>query len=244
MNLEQYARQVFNKCVQDFQEARSMAVALIPMEFSNRLKSTGGYFRYDSFGPIKIVINKRMMEANGKEFIDQVVPHEVAHWFTHLVHGPHHKAHGREWKAMMRLLGQQPKRTHSFKRVGTKNTFTYRVAGQSVEMGVRRHNNVQRGIKSYAVRLNGVKHSIKASDWEGYKQERTTQLPNGFVSVRPPVTKKKVTKTNITRDLIKAYKRVGLTSEQARKDQGIVSEVMRIANLSETMAKRYLKDLW
>jgi predicted SprT family Zn-dependent metalloprotease len=223
-----------------------MPVALIPMEFSNRLNSTGGYFRYDRFGPIKIVINKRMMEANGKEFVDQVVPHEVAHWFTHLVHGSNHQAHGREWKAMMRLLGQEPKRTHSFKRAEPKKGFTYVVNGNEIQVGPIRHKKIQNGTGSYRVRGGGA---IKASDWEGYKAERTTELPNGFVSIRPPVTKKKSvrkgkTKANTVRALINDYKAAGFTSERARKNKTVVEEVMAVANLSETMAKRYLKNLW
>ena len=244
MNLKQYALNLYAKLIEEYNANKTYPLVQIPLEFSNRLKGTGGYFQFDHFGPKKIVLNNGMMEQNGTKFVDEVLTHEVAHWFVHLEHGRNVKPHGREWKLMMHKLGAEPRRTHSFKRAEPKKGFTYIVNGNEIQVGPIRHKKIQSGIGLYRVRGGGA---IKASDWVDYKQERTTELPNGFVSIRPPKKKsvrKGKTKANIVRGLINDYKALGFTKERAKANKTVLEEVTSVADLSLAMAKRYLNNLW
>lgn len=98
----------------------------------------------------EIRLNAVLLMENQQPFIDQVVPHELAHLLV-WKHFGRVAPHGREWKWMMEaVLGVRAYRTHQFEIQSLrKNTFPYRCRCQRHLLTVRRHNKVLRGESEY-----------------------------------------------------------------------------------------------
>lgn len=60
--------------------------------------------------------NRTLLRENRQAFMDEIVPHEMAHWLVfHLEEGRRIRPHGREWQTVMRrLYGLPPNTTHRF----------------------------------------------------------------------------------------------------------------------------------
>ncbi len=91
-----------------------------------------------------------LLQENQQAFIDEVVPHELAHLLV-WKHFGRVAPHGKEWKWMMEsVLGVPARRTHQFELESVrKNTFPYRCRCQQHQLTVRRHNRVVRGEATY-----------------------------------------------------------------------------------------------
>lgn len=88
--------------------------------------------------------NRAMYLANHQAFIDEVVPHEVAHWLAWQLHGPRIQPHGHQWQGLMTgLFGLPAKRTHDFD--VQEQTFSYHCGCRQHQLTIRRHNKVLRG---------------------------------------------------------------------------------------------------
>ncbi|WP_306587523.1 SprT family zinc-dependent metalloprotease [Hafnia paralvei] len=104
----------------------------------------------------EIRLNPVLLLENGQAFIDEVVPHELAHLLVYKQFGKV-SPHGREWQWMMgHVLGIEPRRTHKFgvESVSGK-TYPYRCACQLHQLTVRRHNKVMRKESEYRCRQCG-----------------------------------------------------------------------------------------
>lgn len=98
----------------------------------------------------EIRLNPILLMENQQAFIDEVVPHELAHLLV-WKHFGRVAPHGREWKWMMEtVLGTPARRTHQFDVDSVrKNTFPYRCPCRQHQLTVRRHNRVLRGEAEY-----------------------------------------------------------------------------------------------
>ncbi len=98
----------------------------------------------------EIRLNAVLLMENQQAFIDEVVPHELAHLLVwkHFGRVP---PHGKEWKWMMEsVLGVPARRTHQFELASVRrNTFPYRCQCQQHQLTVRRHNKILRGEAVY-----------------------------------------------------------------------------------------------
>ena len=242
MNLTEaklYANKLYAKLLETASEIHCRDFRRIPLEFSRKLTKTGGYFQFRGNTSVKLKISETIMMNNDpKTFIDEVVTHEVAHYIVHEVYGRNVQPHGFEWKETMRMLGAQPKRCHSFKTVKS-NTFTYKLDnGYELEVGKVRHNKIQRGT-TYQVRGQGKLSAVHytGNDIHARSNEIIARALN------TPTVKGK-TKANIARDLIKSWKSLGITQAQVLGSAERIQEVCWKANLTTTMAKRYMKNLW
>ena len=84
----------------------------------------------------EIRLNPVLLLENQQAFIDEVVPHELAHLLV--------------WKHFGSVLGVPALRTHRFELDSVrKNTFPYRCQCQQHQLTVRRHNRVMRGEATY-----------------------------------------------------------------------------------------------
>lgn len=64
----------------------------------------------------KLDYNVEMMLHNGVKFLEEVIPHEVAHMVVIILNGNRlDDCHSEAWKNVMRALGAEPKTTHNFK---------------------------------------------------------------------------------------------------------------------------------
>lgn len=107
----------------------------------------------------EIRLNAVLLLENGENFIDEVIPHELAHLLVYRVYGRQGIApHGSEWKWMMEHVLEVPaSRTHCFEVTSVKSrTFHYHCACPIThELTVRRHNKVVRGESQYLCRKCG-----------------------------------------------------------------------------------------
>ncbi|CAK7066099.1 SprT family zinc-dependent metalloprotease [Providencia alcalifaciens] len=107
----------------------------------------------------EIRINPILLIENTHLFIDEVVPHELAHLLVFKMFGRQGIApHGKEWKWMMQhVLEVDANRTHRFSVATVKSkTFNYTCACKTThELTIRRHNKVMRGENQYLCRRCG-----------------------------------------------------------------------------------------
>lgn len=102
----------------------------------------------------QIRLNPQLLLENQQAFVEEVVPHELAHLLVWQVFG-RVAPHGKEWKWMMQeVFGVSPRRTHSFALTSlAAKTFPYYCRCQQHQLTVRRHNRVLRGESRYHCRL-------------------------------------------------------------------------------------------
>ncbi|UNH38150.1 SprT family zinc-dependent metalloprotease [Moellerella wisconsensis] len=104
----------------------------------------------------QIRLNPVLLIENGEAFIQEVIPHELAHLLVYRCFGRVGiTPHGKEWQWMMQeVLEVTPQRTHKFSVESVKSQgFMYHCrCPQPHELSLRRHNKVQRGTSQYLCR--------------------------------------------------------------------------------------------
>lgn len=100
--------------------------------------------------PWEIRLNPILLLENQQAFIEEVIPHELAHLLVWKKFG-RVAPHGKEWKWMMeQVLGVPARRTHQFEVQSVRSrTFAYRCQCQQHQLTVRRHNRILRGESEY-----------------------------------------------------------------------------------------------
>lgn len=101
----------------------------------------------------EIRLNPVLLIENQADFIDQVVPHELAHLLVFQQFGPV-KPHGKEWHWMMTsVLGVQAQRTHKFNTQSVAaRCVEYQCQCQIHQLSIRRHYRVIRHQSQYFCR--------------------------------------------------------------------------------------------
>jgi len=89
--------------------------------------------------------------------LTDTVPHEVAHYICDQLYGLRNiRPHGREWQAMMRLFGVEPRRTCSYDLEGIpqrrQQRHPYRCACREHQVSTVRHKRIQAGRAQYLCR--------------------------------------------------------------------------------------------
>ncbi|MFZ7136336.1 SprT family zinc-dependent metalloprotease [Avibacterium avium] len=101
----------------------------------------------------EIRFNRTLLLENPDYFLQQIVPHELAHLIVYQVFG-RVALHGKEWKAVMENIFQKPAEIYhnlDVKSVRGK-TFTYLCGCRTHDLSVRRHNKVQKQSAVYFCR--------------------------------------------------------------------------------------------
>lgn len=98
----------------------------------------------------EIKLNPVLLMENQQAFIEEVVPHELAHLLV-WKHFGRVAPHGAEWKWMMEnVLNVSACRTHQFEVASVRSrTFPYFCRCQQHQLTIRRHNRVVRGETRY-----------------------------------------------------------------------------------------------
>jgi len=109
-----------------------------------------------------IRLNPVLLADNPTAFLQEVIPHEVAHLVVFALWG-RTAPHGAEWQTVMqRVFGLPPKVTHRLdvsKVAGP--TFAYRCDCREHRLSLRRHNKCRRSQASYqCTRCGGPLHEI------------------------------------------------------------------------------------
>lgn len=97
----------------------------------------------------EVRFNPVLLQENGLEFVNQVVPHELAHILVYQLFG-RVQPHGSEWKIMMEsVLGVPAKTYHYFDTSNVTKQFAYQCHCQTHQLSTRRHNAIVRNGKVY-----------------------------------------------------------------------------------------------
>lgn len=101
-------------------------------------------------GNWKIRLNADLLVNNWEDFMNDTIPHEVAHLVQYVIY-PYDKPHGRGWKSIMRGFGVNPKRTHKMDLSCTKVRRQARVeascghCGMEIKITTTRAKRIMRG---------------------------------------------------------------------------------------------------
>jgi SprT protein len=129
--------------------------AAIPIAFDLKGRAAGMY-KVDR-GTRLLRFNPYLFAKYFQDNLANTVPHEVAHYISDVLHGLRHiRPHGKEWQAIMHVLGAMPERTHNFNMQGIptrqQQRFNYRCQCQVYQLTTRRHNMIQKGQRRYLCR--------------------------------------------------------------------------------------------
>jgi SprT protein len=130
--------------------AHWLGVTIPPVEirFDQRGRAAG-QARFGLRTPWVIRYNPILLAENPREFIAETVPHEVAHVAAFARYSDHIRPHGREWQAIMRHLGAEPRRCHDYDVTATSHRkvrrFDYHCDCRDHQLTSIRHNRVLAG---------------------------------------------------------------------------------------------------
>ncbi|PHM46470.1 SprT family protein [Xenorhabdus mauleonii] len=106
----------------------------------------------------EIRLNPVLLIENQQAFIDEVIPHELAHLLAYHQFGKV-APHGKEWRFIMEVVLKVPaNRTHQFSVHSVRSQiFNYSCRCQQHELTIRQHNKILKGKSCYICRQCGEK---------------------------------------------------------------------------------------
>jgi len=98
-----------------------------------------------------VSINPDFFANQHEQMINRTVPHEVAHYVSHVVYGPEGSGHGYRWQSVMRVLGvADSNRCHTYSLEGIKTRqvnkpYAYKCSCMIHKETAHIHNKIQCG---------------------------------------------------------------------------------------------------
>ena len=146
----------------------------------------------------RLSFSPTLMRENILEFLEDTIPHEVAHLVTRKLHGRRVKSHGPEWQAVMRAFGCEPSRCHSY---DVSNVATRRdlpavycdCQGSAGEHRISKARYKLIGKSGYSIRCRLCKATIRKTRDRSASQEpappqsaRVMRMPTATSAQRRP----------------------------------------------------------
>ncbi|MBK5967840.1 MULTISPECIES: SprT family zinc-dependent metalloprotease [Thiorhodovibrio] len=136
-----------------------LGIAPPPPEIRFDLRGqSAGQARCDARARCVVRFNPWLLLRHGEEFIDQTVPHEIAHWLTFKRFGRRARPHGPQWRELMVLFGAEPRRCHDYdlKEIPHRrvSSHSYHCSCQEHRLSAVRHNRARKG-QTYLCRRCG-----------------------------------------------------------------------------------------
>ncbi len=140
---------------------RGKSVPMIPIDFNMTGKCAGQHKytcrrnwttgRHEYYNHT-LRFNRVLMNENPKEYLENVVPHEVAHYIVSFMY-PKTQSHGREWKDMMTMVMDRPATTrHNMDTTNSRRKVkrhVYRCSCQEHVISTVKHNRILRNHTTY-----------------------------------------------------------------------------------------------
>lgn len=170
------------KAIKRINEAYDMACKFYNMSFilpTISFKLKGRRAGYAQCFLNKIALNNDMLHANGDAFINDTPGHEAAHLIARHVYGYTIAPHGCEWKKVMRVIGQEPTRCHTFEVVTSHQYFCN--CNDRIFISTTKHNRILKNRAKYQC-LN-CKTEIR---WKKLYEKVTVNSPT--VQVSPQIS--------------------------------------------------------
>ena len=125
---------------------RPFTMPIVSFNQRGRIAGSAWLHRWElRFNPILLADNEAV-------FMQEVIPHEVAHLVTFACFGKV-KPHGKEWQHIMRsVFNLTPRTRHQLDTSKVAATFLYHCGCQAHHLSLRRHNKVQRQQQRYQCR--------------------------------------------------------------------------------------------
>lgn len=103
-------------------------------------------------------LNLSLLLRHGEAFIEQTVPHEIAHLVAHALHGPGIRPHGPQWRAVMALLKAPAQVCHSYATAPARRVkqYDYVCPCRPHRLGSVRHRRARAGQRYLCRRCGGV----------------------------------------------------------------------------------------
>ncbi|MBF9001408.1 MULTISPECIES: SprT family zinc-dependent metalloprotease [Vibrio] len=145
-DLTKQAQSVLQRCTEQANQYFSTALPTPSLSYKLRGKAAGKAYMHLN----EVRLNPVLFNENKTAFLEQVIPHEVAHIVTYQLFG-RVRPHGKEWQAVMtQVFHLAPDTTHQFSVLSVQGkTFEYACACQHHQLSIRRHNKIQRGQAVY-----------------------------------------------------------------------------------------------
>lgn len=102
IGLKLQVQEKVQECVTKVLGAIEADLLVIPVTYRDDMQDVAGYAYRDTK---RIEINAPLFLLNKKEFLSQIIPHEIAHVLQDVLYPEAKLAHGKEWKKIMQILG-------------------------------------------------------------------------------------------------------------------------------------------
>jgi SprT protein len=146
-NLVAFAMNKIEESVDRLNQATGIDLRLAtnePLVFFNQSRTAGYVWpsRYSN----RIFLNWPLFQANTEDFCNRTIPHEVAHLFQNFLK-PTDSKHGPVWKSLMRKIGLEPTRCHSYDTTicARDESFTYICTCRKHRISKIIHNKMIKG---------------------------------------------------------------------------------------------------
>lgn len=168
-----------------------------------------------AFSHHRIRLNEGLMVDHWDDFINDTIPHEVAHCVVNFVFGAEVRltrrgkrqriSHGEKWKSVMRAFGVDANRTHDMdvskvrqaRRTKTKYEYRCNCCGKSIPVGPKYHKDIQngrplshKGCKGSRLEFVGVLGRVTYSEAAQGKRAEPKKVPaarNGITQIEHAV---------------------------------------------------------
>lgn len=207
------------------------------------------------YGKMELQFNAGLLVDNWEHFLEDTIPHEVAHLVKGRVYGfgrgKFLAAHGTAWKQIMLAFGVQPKRCHQMDTAKTampKRRYEYicPCCGTKIALSSVRHNRMLRGAQKYShcggtiiefVRPLG---QVTARTAYNYINDGTQQMPAAAQrkAQKPAGEPKKGTKIAHALEIYRAAMKSGLGASR----QEIISALCHSMQISRERAAGYYQS--
>lgn len=152
-------QQKIDQCLRSAERYFNVKLASPTFNFKQRGRTAGTAYLQKN----EMRFNLYMLRQDSEKFIEQVVPHEVAHLVVYQIYGTDPKPHGPEWVAIMEhLFNVDADRTHDFDVPSPKRLFVYQCDCQVHEFTAHRHGRAKRGTQYVCKKCRGSLAFVRA----------------------------------------------------------------------------------